>query len=192
MITVRLLVSVSICLAALSASASAERSDAQLGEALKSGRAFAIMRHAIAPGFSDPDNFDVDDCATQRNLSDEGRDQARRIGKWFKSQDINAADVFASQWCRCRDTAELLGLGPVDELPPLNSFFEAREQREPQTAALKRWLKSRLPIKRPLVLVTHQVNISALVGRSTRSGETLVVGIETDSKEYEVLGGFVQ
>lgn len=147
-------------------------------DALKNGAAFVIMRHALAPGTGDPANFDVDDCATQRNLSDRGRQQARATGELFRSYGIADADVFTSAWCRCRETAELLALGAVRTLAPLNSFFRQRDRREPQTTALKDWLQTRSRDK-PLVLVTHQVNITALTGIFPTSGE--VIFVETGS-----------
>ena len=174
--------------------ADAPANAARLADALRSGAAFAITRHAIAPGFSDPAAFQIGRCETQRNLSDEGRAQARRIGAWFKTNGIVRADVFTSQWCRCRETARLLELGAPSDLPALKSFFEARERSSQQTRDLKAFLdehfKRRSNGAPPLVLVTHQVNIAALVGRSTGSGETLVVRFDAETGQSEVLGGF--
>ena len=170
----------------LSPAASTAQDDASLLDAVRTGKAFAIMRHAVAPGFSDPAGFDVDDCSTQRNLSDEGRAQARAIGATFRKGGISEASVFSSAWCRCLETARLLGLGPVAKLPPLNSFFEARERRDAQTAALRDWLMD-YKQEEPLVLVTHQVNITALTGSYTSSGETVIARID-ESGRVAVLG----
>ena len=170
----------------LSSDASSSGDDAGLLDAVRTGKAFAIMRHALAPGFSDPAGFDVDDCSTQRNLSDEGRDQARAIGATFRKGGISEANVFSSAWCRCLETARLLGLGPVAKLPPLNSFFEARERRDAQTAALRDWLMD-YKQEEPLVLVTHQVNITALTGSYTSSGETVIARIDENGR-VAVLG----
>lgn len=145
-----------------------------LWAALREGRAFAMMRHALAPGTGDPANFDVNDCTTQRNLSVEGREQARRAGDAFRDNGINMAEVKTSAWCRCRDTASLMNLGTPEVLEPLNSFFQSRGQRDPQTQALKQWLGEWVGSK-PLILVTHQVNISALTGEFASSGEIIVV-----------------
>ena len=175
------------CLAAGPGATAGEDEDA-LWRALAEGRAFAMMRHAVAPGTGDPAHFDVDDCATQRNLSDEGRDQARAIGEKFRSNGIAEAAVHSSAWCRCRETAELLGLGPVATLEPLNSFFGRRERREPQTRDLEAWL-STFEGSQPLVLVTHQVNISALTGVYPASGETVVVSRGADGTLH-VIGTF--
>jgi len=148
--------------------------EADIWEALKTGGHVALLRHAITPGTGDPDNFVIRDCRTQRNLSDEGRAQAKRIGDRFRANGIPSAQILSSQWCRCLQTARLLTLGPVTELPALNSFFENFEQREPQTRALKAWLKDQ-DLRRPHVLVTHQVNITALTGVYPSSGELVIV-----------------
>jgi len=151
-------------------------SDDALGilQALKSGEHFALLRHATAPGTGDPPQFTLAKCETQRNLSDEGRNQAVRIGARFRKNGIMAARVFSSQWCRCLETARLLDIGIVNELPVLNSFFQNHSRREPQIRQLSQWLKWQ-PLKTPLVLVTHQVNITALTGIYPRSGEMVIV-----------------
>ena len=148
--------------------------DQGLWQALKSGGHFALVRHALAPGTGDPSDFVLGDCATQRNLSQEGRAQAERIGVRFRANGIAAAKVYSSQWCRCLQTADLLGLGPVEELPILNSFFRRSESRAPQTRALKTWIEA-ADLGEPTVLVTHQVNITALTGVFPASGELVIV-----------------
>ena len=139
--------------------------------ALREPGAIAIMRHALAPGGGDPSNHTIDDCSTQRNLSNAGRTQARNIGTALREQGITFDGVFSSQWCRTRDTASLLDLGAPTDLPALNSFFGNRINRAPQTADLESFLTE---TQGRLMLVTHQVNISALTGTSTRSGEIIV------------------
>lgn len=133
-----------------------------------------VMRHAIAPGVGDPPGLRIGDCSTQRNLSDEGREQARQIGEQLRAAGLRAADVRSSQWCRCMDTARALGLGPVRELDLLNSFFGDQGARQTQTQALRRWI-ARADLSRPLVLVTHQVNMTELTGSHAASGEFLVL-----------------
>lgn len=158
----------------------------ELWQALARGEAVALMRHALAPGTGDPAGFDVDDCTTQRNLSDIGRTQAERIGEMFLENGIKQARVWSSAWCRCLETAELLRLGEVGRLPALNSFYTAREREGAQTADVKAWLAARQE-SRPLVLVTHQVNITALAGVYPVSGEIVVIRQEPDG-EVKVLG----
>jgi phosphohistidine phosphatase SixA len=147
--------------------------------ALKQPGTVAIMRHALAPGGGDPANFELGDCATQRNLNDAGREQARRIGRAFRDQGIQVDRVLTSQWCRCRDTAELLDLASVEDFPALNSFFEDRSTRDQQTAAVRDFL-SQAPDDEKLVLVTHQVNITALTDVFPSSGEVVVIKVGDD------------
>lgn len=151
-------------------------------ESFREGKAVAILRHALAPGFSDPTGFSLADCQTQRNLSEAGRVQSGGIGELFKSQGVEHAQVFSSEWCRCVDTATLLELGDVKTLPALNSFFENRSTAEAQTKALIEKLRSWLSVaSKPVVLVSHQVNIQALTQTSTSSGEILIITLEDDA-----------
>ena len=149
-------------------------------DALRAGEAIVLMRHALAPGTGDPPEFVRGDCATQRNLSAAGREQARRAGGRLAALlDGRAAEVRSSAWCRCLETARLLGLGAVEPLAALDSFFRERDAAAERTAALGRWIDGRLGGggARPVaVLVTHQVNISALTGAYAASGDMLIVG----------------
>ena len=133
-----------------------------------------LLRHALAPGIGDPENFNVNDCHTQRNLSEEGRSQAVRIGKKLKDNLKRIPHVFSSQWCRCKETARILDLGAVTELPILNSFFENFHLKDNQTTQLKDWL-SQHNNKTSIILVTHQVNITALTSVYPSSGEIVVI-----------------
>lgn len=149
---------------------------------LSEGKAVAIMRHSLAPGFSDPPGFSLGDCQTQRNLSVAGRVQSDVVGELFRSQGIEQAQVFSSEWCRCTDTATLLKLGDVKTLPALNSFFENRSVAKTQTEALKEMLRNWLASPSdPVVLVTHQVNILALTQAPTTPGEILIITLEDDA-----------
>ena len=139
----------------------------------------AIVRHAHAPGTGDPASFALDDCATQRNLDARGRAQAREIGAAVRAAGATVDRVLTSQWCRCRDTAGLLGLGPVEDLPALNSFFQTPARADRQTAALRKFLLG-LPPGETVILVTHYVNIRALTGRGVASGEVLMLEIGRD------------
>lgn len=154
--------------------------------ALRGGGHVAIMRHAIAPGNFDPPNFRLGDCSTQRNLSEEGRAQARALGARLRSAGIARARVYAGQWCRTRDTAEQLGLGAVTELPLLNSFVSERGAEAQRTDALRKWIAA-ADLREPVVLVTHQVNITGLTGIFPASGEMIVLGRRADGG-FEVAG----
>ena len=149
-------------------------SEQKLFADFRAGTHIALMRHALAPGTGDPDNFKLDDCSTQRNLSPAGRDQAVRIGKKFQRAGITDAEVYTSQWCRCLETAELLGLGAPEPLPPLNSFFREYQKKDQQTAALQDWLSTQ-KLEKSLILVTHQVNITAFSGIFPESGEVVLM-----------------
>ncbi|MBX9457135.1 MAG: histidine phosphatase family protein [Rhizobium sp.] len=158
-------------LLAAASSANAARAPWQ---AFRNGAAIVLLRHAVAPGTGDPSGFRLDACGTQRNLSESGRQQARRIGDAFRRQSVTQARVFSSQWCRCLDTAALLDLGPVEPEPRLNSFFGRSSAGAQQTEALRNWV-ARLPSGSPVVLVTHQVNITGLTSVVPSSGELVFV-----------------
>ncbi len=144
---------------------------------LATGNHFALMRHALAPGTGDPANFNVNDCSTQRNLNDKGRQQAVAIGAHLKAVADLKFDVYSSQWCRCMETATLLAVGAVTPMPEINSFFADRSTAESQTRATTDWL---INAKLPVLLVTHQVNITALTGVYPTSGEIVVMKREAD------------
>lgn len=146
-------------------------------DALRQPGAIAIMRHALAPGTGDPAGFTLGDCATQRNLNDAGRAQARRTGDALRTRGISFDAVLTSQWCRARETARLLDLGTPVDAPALNSFFRSYDRRDAQTDALIEQLRT---ADGPLMLVTHQVNITALTGRGVRSGEIIVFRLTPD------------
>jgi phosphohistidine phosphatase SixA len=169
-------------------SAAAAADEAALWEALRTGGHVALLRHALAPGTGDPADFTLDDCDTQRNLSNEGRLQAKRVGDRLRANGIEDVRVLSSQWCRCLETAELLGFGTVEWLAALNSFFRDYSHREPRTKALRAWLaREGSMLDSPAVLVSHQVNITALTGVQPASA-TLVVVRPTLDGEIEVLG----
>jgi len=155
------------------------KADDALWQALRHPGTVAVMRHALAPGVGDPPGFTLGDCATQRDLDARGRAQARAIGSAFKANGVAIDRVLTSRWCRSRHTAEELGLAPVEDVPALDSFFADRAPAAGQTEAVRRMLAVAAPTER-LLLVTHQVNISALTGRSTGSGEVVVIRFAGD------------
>ncbi len=156
-------------------------------EQMKSGGHILMIRHAYAPGTGDPAHFKIRDCATQRNLDKRGRTQARDIGDWLRSKGINAANVYSSQWCRCLETARLLDLGTVAELPALNSFYELPQDREPNIRALRSFIAN-LPANGELIiLVTHFVTILEISEEGVSSGEGVVLKLKGQGA-YDVLG----
>jgi phosphohistidine phosphatase SixA len=164
-----------ILLLALLTSSTARADDAAWS-ALREDTAVLIVRHAqTEPGVGDPPGFRLGDCATQRNLSPAGRAQAADIGRALRERKVPVARVESSQWCRCIDTARLAFPGlSVQPVPALNSFFPARDTSADQTQAIN----ARIAAWRGpgvLVLVTHQVNISALTSRTVAAAEGVVL-----------------
>lgn len=147
---------------------------------------YVFMRHAIAPGTGDPPNFQLSDCATQRNLSEAGITQARRTGEVFREQSVAVQQVLSSEWCRCLDTATLMDLGPVEPFPALNSFFADRTQEPERTEALRTFMMTHQDEPGVTILVTHFVNITAIAGDGVASGELVVMQVN-DQNEPEVV-----
>ncbi|UPK08111.1 histidine phosphatase family protein [Bradyrhizobium sp. 170] len=144
-------------------------------KALRAGGHVALMRHADAPGgFGDPPGFRIDDCATQRNLSEKGRADAEKIGAQLKREGIAFEKILSSPWCRCIDTAKLLKLGTVDTEATFGNVVVLHDQRE-TLAAGARALIAKWTAHGNLLVVTHGANIQALTGVSPASGEIVVV-----------------
>jgi broad specificity phosphatase PhoE len=154
---------------------------AALGKAFAAGGAALLVRHALTDaGIGDPPGFRLEDCRSQRNLSAAGREQARRAGQALAALQLKVDEVRSSRWCRCIDTARLMFPGrEVTVLEALNSFFEDRARAAQQTAALQNYLAQLAP--RNAVLVTHQVNVSALAGVGVAMGEGVVVRMDNGS-----------
>ncbi|MDX1553607.1 MAG: histidine phosphatase family protein [Marinobacter sp.] len=150
--------------------------NAEAWEALREGRAVLMLRHALAPGTGDPGSFKVDDCSTQRNLNDTGREQARAWKPFLEEHGITEARVFSSQWCRCLDTAREMNVGPVEEMISLNSFFRSREKGQMQTEQTIA-IVNELEPGPPVVLVSHQVNVTALTEVYPSSNEGVVIAM---------------
>ena len=147
-----------------------------------------LMRHALAPGVGDPENFNVNDCSTQRNLNDDGRKDAREIGSWLKRRDVKIFRVESSRWCRAKETAELLNIGKVRPNKNFDSLFRDPDPaNNPQTAAIKKRIFNHRNTRGLLVLVGHSVNIQTLTGTSLESGEGVLVRA-TPQGELKIMG----
>lgn len=157
-------------------------------DALRGGGVAALIRHARAPGGGDPAGFALGDCATQRNLSAEGRAQARQMGAAFRAADVPVGRVIASRWCRAMETARLAFGEVVEAEPMLDSFFADRAAGPARTAALRALLGAWEGQPGVLVCVTHQVNITALSGVFPAEGEAVIIG--PSSQGLTVLGRF--
>lgn len=139
---------------------------------LRRGGCVVLMRHALTePGIGDPPGFRLDQCSTQRNLSEAGREQARRIGAAFTREGVRLDEVRSSAWCRCTETAEI-AFGRHTVWAPINSFFNDATGPA-QTREVLQSVRG-LVAPKNLMLVTHQVNISALTGTFLAMGEVLI------------------
>ena len=147
-----------------------------------------LMRHSYAPGVGDPENFKVNDCSTQRNLSDVGRQDAQDVGEWLQRREIKIFRVETSRWCRAKETAQLLGLGKVRLNKNLDSLFEEADAlNHPQTAAVRKQIQNHRNKTGLLVLVGHYVNIAALTGVGVASGEGILIKASAQG-EFKVFG----
>lgn len=132
-----------------------------------------MMRHAqTEPGMGDPENFRIGDCSTQRNLAESGRQQAARIGQMFREAGIVFDRVRSSQWCRCRETARL-AFGADEEWPVLNSSFRNRSEQPARSREISDYARQLNP-QHNIMLVTHQLTITPLVGGWVDSAEIVV------------------
>ena len=169
------------------ATAGADSDPIEMIESMKAGGHILMIRHALAPGTGDPADFRIGDCSTQRNLDDRGRKQAKAIGDWLRSNGITSARIYSSQWCRCLETAALLEMGAVAELPALNSFYELTQDREPNLKALRKFIAAQPSTGVLVILVTHLVTISAIADAGVSSGEGVLLKLNEDAP-YEIVG----
>ncbi len=141
---------------------------------LEDGGKLIFIRHAYAPGSGDPSNFNLNDCSTQRNLSEEGREQAAYIGEFFRNKKIKIDKVLSSEWCRCKETS-LIAFSNYQTKKFLNSFYSSKfaKNKKSQMINLKRYINSWKSDKN-LVLVTHYVVISEVLDYAPSSGEVVI------------------
>ena len=141
---------------------------------LQKGGKLIFIRHAYAPGGGDPNNFDINDCNTQRNLSDAGREQANKIGSFFKVNNILIDKIYSSEWCRCKETA-LIAFNKFENKSFLNSFFSSKfaENKDPQMKKLKEFI-NKWDGKNNVIFVTHYVVISEILNYPSSSGEIVI------------------
>jgi phosphohistidine phosphatase SixA len=152
-------------------------------KALRAGGHVALMRHADAPGgVGDPPGFRIEDCATQRNLSEKGRADAEKIGSQLRGERIAFEKILSSPWCRCIDTARLLNLGTVETEATFGNVVVLKDQRQTLTTGA-RALIARWTAGGNLLVVTHGANIQALTGVWLASGEIVVVKGGSDRTE---------
>ena len=150
---------------------------------LEDGGKLIFIRHAYAPGNGDPNNFNLNDCSTQRNLNSIGRNQAKDIGKFFTLNDIKIDKVFSSEWCRCKETADI-AFKDFSTNSFLNSFYSPKfsVNKYPQIKKLKKFVND-WDGNKNLIFITHYVVINELLNYSSNSGEIIIA-----DKNYNVLG----
>ena len=152
-------------------------------QSLKEGKKLVFIRHAIAPGNGDPDNFDINDCSTQRNLDENGIEESKKIGLFFKNNKIKIDKVLSSQWCRCKDTAKY-AFKNFKTFDALNSFYDEKfaANEAKQIKDLKNYIK-RWNSDKNLVLITHFVVISSILNTGASSGEIII-----SDKNFNIVG----
>jgi phosphohistidine phosphatase SixA len=160
--------------------------EAELWSQLRQGGYVILFRHALAPGTGDPPNFRLDDCSTQRNLSATGQQQAIDLGERLRQQNIAVSRVLSSQWCRCLETARLMNVGQVEPFPVLNSFFQDRSSQDSQTEQLRKFILENRDSPGVIVMVTHQVNITAISSITPQSGAAVV--LRASPEQVELVG----
>ena len=150
---------------------------------LKDGGKLIFIRHAYAPGNGDPDNFNLNDCSTQRNLNNEGREQAKHIGKFFEENNIKIYKVLSSEWCRCKETAKI-AFKNFSTNNFLNSFYSSKyaKNKDKQIRALNDYIRN-FQSDKNLILITHYVLISEVFDYAPSSGEIVV-----SDKNFNMIG----
>lgn len=179
----------SMLLVLLCISSAADAEEAAVWAALRAGGHVALVRHAgTAGGAGDPPGFKLEDCATQRNLTDRGRAQARALGERVRAEGVAAGKVLSSQWCRCRETAALMGLEPIEPAPTFNNAFTFRDRVDDLTAGA-RAIVAAWSGPATLVVLTHGANILPLTGVMLEEAGMVVVKPEPATPErLRVLG----
>ena len=150
-------------------------------EILKKNNNIIFIRHSLAPGSGDPENINLKDCKTQRNLNSEGIKQSKKIGNFFEKNDIKVEHVFSSEWCRCKDTA-FHAFNSYKTFDALNSFYSEKfyKNKNKQIKNLKKFING-WDNNSNLVLVTHYVVILEMLGVGTGSGEIII-----SNNKYEI------
>jgi phosphohistidine phosphatase SixA len=152
-----------------------ESAEADALHALREGGCYLLVRHMrTEPGVGDPPDFDVSDRSTQRNLSEQGRHDARRAGEWLREQGVELSAARSSPWYRCRDSADLMvGSHEIDDRLASN-FRAPRDAARARTEALRKLLAE--PVAQGnVLLMTHQVNILDAVDVNLAMGQGVVV-----------------
>ena len=150
---------------------------------LEEGGKLIFIRHAYAPGSGDPSNFNLNDCSTQRNLNKDGKKQSEHIGELFRDKKIKIDKVLSSEWCRCKETAEI-AFKNFSTNSFLNSFYSSKfaNNKIKQINALNDYI-DKFKSNKNLVLITHYVLISEVLNYGPSSGEIVI-----SDKNFNIIG----
>ena len=148
--------------------------ESRLVEALRQRGVVILIRHsATDPGVGDPPGFKLSDCSTQRNLNDAGREQARRLGNWFKVHGIVPTAVWVSPWCRTRETA-MLAFGRSQDWVALSNLLGDRSRQDEHARQVRDAIAA-VGADKVDVLVSHGVSINAFIDVYLQQGEMVAV-----------------
>lgn len=159
--------------------------DEAMWSLLQGGGQVVLIRHAqTVPGAGDPPGMRLEDCATQRNLSDQGRQDAAALGREFRRRAVPIGDLLSSPWCRCLETARLAFRREPRTHKALSNLYGRAEHADGQVTQLKSLISRRArngnDAAGNLVLLTHGSTIHALTGVSPASGEMVVLSPQPD------------
>jgi phosphohistidine phosphatase SixA len=154
--------------------------DDTLWPLLQRGGQVVMIRHGLTdPGVGDPPNFRLGECSTQRNLNEEGRREARRLGEALRARNVPVAGVLSSPWCRCLDTARLAFGREAQAHPALSNLFGRHEREAAQVPELRKLVRAPAGGGN-LFLVTHGSTTLALTGVSPSTAEMVVLTPQAD------------
>jgi phosphohistidine phosphatase SixA len=149
--------------------------------AIAAGRHVIMIRHGLTtPGSGDPLGFRLDDCATQRNLIDDGREESRKLGRLLHGRNTKIDRVLSSEWCRCLETAALIDAGRVEKAVALNNLFGRPQNRDAQVGEMRKLIEG-WSGPGNLLLVTHGANMGALMGINPETAAGVVLAPEPGS-----------
>lgn len=174
---------ISVCLLYIASCLPTYANEQKIIKDLKEGGKLVLIRHSEAPGTGDPENFNINDCKTQRNLSKDGIDQAKRLGQFFKTNNISFEKVYSSEYCRCKDTA-LNAFKNFETFSGLNSTFADSSKTPLYIKRTKEFIET-LDKKKNYIFVAHHTTIEGLTGQFANSGEMIVV-----DRSYKITSTF--
>ena len=172
-----------VCLLSITSFFPAFANEQKVIKDLKEGGKLILIRHSEAPGTGDPENFNLNDCKTQRNLSADGIEQAKRLGDFFRKNNISFEKVYSSEYCRCKDTARNAFIN-FETFSGLNSTFADASKTPAYIKKTKEFIE-KLDKSKNYIFVAHHTTIEGLVNKFANSGEMIIV-----DRSYKVISTF--